>query len=338
MLAAMIPWAGLNLPHGHWLPLPTLFCLRGTYGETVTRTLERIGGTAVGSIFAAVLLMVSPGRPWLTATIFLLTVLGFALSPVSHLWWIVLLTPLIMMIIEFDEPVPWSTAGIRIIFTIVGGALALAAARLLWPAAPIGQLPTLLATLLQRHAEVVRTAAAGPSQEQPALSERLDPAQQSAGVVAAEVDRLSHDPAPDTELICRLRAAVQSAHRTRDEVITLAGMARAESAATNPLSGILEHLADWLEESAEAILCGDRELPPPDLDDLLADLDAQLCCLVRRRKEEVAGGTDLHDTTPLRTDLLSVAAVRYAVRSLRADTQALVQAAFPPARSHPVAG
>lgn len=339
ILVAMGLWAGMDLPHGHWLPLATLMCLRGTYGETVSRVLERVGGTAVGSILAAVLLVISPGRPALTAIIFVLAVFGFALSPVGYLYWVVLCTPLLMMIIDFGEPVPWSVAAVRIVLTIGGSSLALAAARLLWPAAPTGQLPTLLATLLERHAEVVRaTAAALGEEQQPPLVERLRPAQQAAGVVTAEADRLSHDPAPDIERISRLREAVRSAHRIRDEVITLAGMARAESAARGPVSAVLERLADRLEESAEAVVVGDREPPPLDLDDLLAELDAQLSSLVKRRRAEVEGGTHLDDTTPLRSDLLSVAAVRHAIRSLRADTEALVHAAFLVSGGRPAAG
>jgi uncharacterized membrane protein YccC len=333
MLAAMVIWAWMGIPHGHWLPLSVLFCLRGTYGETVSRVLERVGGTALGSILAAVLLVLSPGHPTLAAIIFGLAVFGFVLSPVSYLFWVVLCTPLVMLIIDFGVPVPWSAAGVRIVLTIGGSALALAGARLLWPAAPTTQLPELLAALLERHAEVIRSAAeeldplVSDQDDRPSLADRLRPARSAAEVVTAEADRLVHDPLPDTELVNRLREAARAAHRIRDELITLAGMAKAESSGAGPVAAILERMADYLEESAEALHSGDPP-PPLELDDLLADLDAQLTSLVKRRRDEVQGGTDLDISTPLRTDLLSVAAVRHAVRALRSDTQALAHAPF----------
>lgn len=334
MLAAMVIWAWMHIPYGHWLPLAVLLCLRGTYGETVSRVLERVGGTALGSTVAAVLLFLAPGHPTLVLIIFVLTVFGFALSPVSYLYWVILCTPLLMMIIDFGVPVPWSTAGVRIVLTIGGSGLALAASRLLWPAAPTSQLPALLAALQERHAEVIRSAAeeldtaVAEKEGRPSLAERLRPARSAAETVNAEADRLIHDPAPDTQLIKRLREAVRAAHRIRDELITLGGMAKAESAAAGPVAATLEHLAEYLEESAAALRTGDRPLPPIELDDLLADLDARLSSLVKRRRAEIKGGTGLDVSTPLRTDLLSVASVRHAVRALRSDTQVLAHAPF----------
>jgi uncharacterized membrane protein YccC len=325
MLVAMVVWAEAHLPHGHWLPLAALMCLRGTYGETVSRVSQRIGGTAIGAVAAALLLVLSPGHYTLAAIIFVFAVFGFAVIPVSYLWWVILCTPLVMMLIDFAVPVPWDTAAIRIGLTIAGSMLALLAARLLWPAAPTDQLPAVVATMLDRHAEVIR-AVANADDAQGALSPWLRPAQDAARRLSTETDRMAHDPAPDSRLIGRLREAITSAHRIRDEAITVAGMVRAESAAIGPVSAILERLADHLAEAADIVRAGDGagSLPTLDLDDLLKDLDGQLALLVKRRRAEVVeGGTDLSDTTPLRRDLLSVAAVRHAVRSLRDDTQTL---------------
>jgi uncharacterized membrane protein YccC len=321
-LVAMVIWVAFDLPFGYWLLITAVFCLQGTYGETVERVVQRIGGSALGGVLAAVLLSLAPGKTALALIIFCIAWLAFALRPINYTVWAFFMTPLAMMILDFGLPVPWSESAIRIALNIGGGALAVLAARLLWPSAGVADPSALSARLSDSLAWLIRVAAE-PAEEAPPLTAALQAVGKATEEIVDMVNRLAHHPAPDLERVARLREAVTTAQRIRDHVITVTGMSRAEPGDAGPVTSILNQVADHLEQTADALQVGDASLPILNLDDVLADLDEHLSSLAKRRRAEVAAGTTLDETTPLRRDLLSAAAVRHALRGLRADVSEL---------------
>ncbi|MCW2914888.1 MAG: hypothetical protein JWN52_2956 [Actinomycetia bacterium] len=324
-LVAMVIWVGFDVPHGYWLLITAVICLQGTYGETVEMVVQRIGGGALGGVLAAVLLSLAPGKTALALIIVCMVWIAFTLRPINYTVWTFSLTPLIMMILDFGAPVPWSEAVIRIFLNIGGGVLAVLAARLLWPSAGVHDPSALFARLSGSLGALVRVAAA-PAEEAPPLIASLQSARKATEEVADMARRLAHHPVPDLERVARLREAVAAAQRIRDHVITVTGMSRAEPGEAGPVTSILNQVADHLEETASALQVGDSSLPILDLDDLLADLDEHLSSLAKQRRAEVIAGMTPEETTPLRRDLLSAAAVRHALRGLRADVSDLTTA------------
>jgi uncharacterized membrane protein YccC len=323
VFVATVIWAAFDIPRGHWLVISVFLCLRSTYTETVSRVFQRIGGTALGGVLAAVLLAVVQGGSELALVIFCCAFIGFTLSPVSYVFWICFCTPLIMMLVDFGAPVPWDQSLVRIGLTIAGGALALAAARLLWPSSGTARIPDMLADLAAAHGDLVR-AAADP--EEMILARPLARAGETAADVNALLGPMARQPSPDTALIGGVRSAVAAADRIRDHVIAVAGMSRAEEGEVGPVSSLLLQIADHLHELAGALRAGDAAMPALNLGDLLADLDVHLSSLARRRRAEVAGGTTLDQSTPLRRDLESTASIRLTLRSLYDDVRELGRA------------
>jgi uncharacterized membrane protein YccC len=319
VFVATVIWAAFDIPRGYWLVISVFLCLRNTYGETVSRVFERIGGTALGGVLAAILLAVVRGETELALVIFFCAFIGFTLSPVSYVFWMCFCTPLVMLLVDFGAPVAWSQTVVRIGATIGGGVLALAAARLLWPSSDTASQSAVLARLCSALGDLVRTA----TSSEEALAQPLAQSREAADVLTDLAGRLAQEPSPDTELIGCLREAVAVANRIRDQVIAVAGMSRAEQGEMGPVSSILIQVADHLEEVAGALESGDASLPTLDIDDLLADLDGYLSSLAKRRRAEVAGETAVAESTPLRQDLLSVAAVRHALRGLHGDVREL---------------
>jgi len=321
MLIAMMIWASIDIPHGHWLPLTAMLVLRGTYGETLRRVWQRIGGTVLGAVIAALVLAATPGQIGLTVIIFLLALIGFALTPMNYAFWILLNTPMMLLVVDFGQPVPWTTATERVGLTLLGTLIALVAARVLWPTAYLGRLPVSLAEVCNSLAGVLRAAEVPGEEGEAAFVDKARAAREAVTSVQIHVNRIAQDPDPDTELVGRLREAMAAAHRIRDEVIAVAGMARTSS---GPIAGILDELADYLEEAGEMLDSGSSaDLPAPELDDLYTEFDERLSALAKERRAEVAGGAEMDDTSPLRRDLLSVAAVRHALRALRVDVTEL---------------
>ncbi|MFG2018341.1 FUSC family protein [Actinomadura geliboluensis] len=333
--------AALGLSHGHWLTITAMLSLRATYGETVDRLVQRVGGTAAGSAVAAVILTLAPGQLTVAVIAFAFAMAGFAMRSVNFAYWALFGTPLAMMLLDFSTPAGWATAGERIALTIAGTALSYLAVRLLWPAGHLERLPTQLNRLLRTHADLVRATADVLAGEQVRLPhDTIVAAERAAEAVAETRTRLGHERLPDTELINELRTAVDAAHRTRDHLIAVARLSREKAVDTGPVPEILDRLADEFEETA-VLLEEPEELDPkhvPPVEELgeeLADLDSHLSTLTRRRRAEIKAGIDRDEVTPLRQALLQVSGTRYTIRSLRRDAGTVVESSLIAAAPRP---
>ena len=315
---------GLHLPHGHWLPITVMFSLRDSYGDTVERVAKRITGATVGAAVAALALAVVPGRTTLIILVFTGAMLGFTLASVNHTYWVTFGTPVTMLLIDFTEPLGWDAAAWRIGLTIAGGAIALAAGRLLWPAGALRLLPEQLANLFHTHAASARAVAALFDGEPDAeVHRRLREAAQAALNTEESLDRLAHEPTPPQDLVRRLRAAITTARRLRDYLDTLASLAQDEPVDAGPIPAILERVADHLDAVADAARTRTGRAGDLELDDLLRELDQHLAELCRRRRGELADGGG--PKSPLRDALIEVAGARHAVRALAEDTARLTE-------------
>ncbi|MEW2356521.1 FUSC family protein [Spirillospora sp. NPDC029432] len=330
---AMALTAALKLPHGHWMVLTAMMSLRGTYGETINNVVQRVGGTAVGSAIAAVLLTLTPDHTATAIVIFFIALVGFALRSLNFSYWALFGTPLAMMLLDFSVPSDWTDAGGRIALTLAGGLMAFLAVRLLWPAGHTERLPRQLGRLLGVHAKLIRTTAAVVDGREERLPlEELADAEREAESIAETITQLGHERLPDLERIDRLGTIADSAHRVRDHLIAIGRMVREEEVDAGPLPEILDRLADSLEEAADAIDDPgppeeDTDAPSPGerLDEEFTALDTHLSALARRRRAEIRQGVGADEFTPLRHALLQASSTRYAARSLRGDTETLIE-------------
>ncbi|MFC5749184.1 FUSC family protein [Actinomadura rugatobispora] len=332
---AMFLATALDLPHGQWMTITAMFSLRGTYGQTVDRVVQRVGGTAVGSAIAALLLALAPDQTATALIIFAFALVSFTLRAVNFVYWELFNTVVAMMLLGFSVPSTWVDAGERIGLTIAGGLLAFLAVRLLWPTGHAERLPVQADRLLSVHADLARSAAAvveGNLERLP--HDQLVAAERAAETLADTRSRLVHERLPDEDLIDRLGNAVDAAHRVRDNLIAIGRMTREHEVDAGPLPEILDRLADHLEEVADsldepepALDEGSPDAPSPNerLDEEFSDLDTHLSALARRRREEIKAGVSTDEFTPLRHALLQSSGTRYTARSLRADVETLIE-------------
>jgi uncharacterized membrane protein YccC len=309
---------GLHLPYGHWLPITVIFSLRDSYGATVERVVRRVGGATVGGTAAALALALAPGGTTLILLVFVGAALGFALSSVNHAYWVMFGTPMIMLLVDFTEPLGWKAAGWRIGLTAAGGVLALASARVLWPAGTLRLLPAQLFRLLHTHAESARAVAAlFDRRPDVPVHRRTHEAASAAVDVEESLNRLAREPAPSEDPLRRLGDVLATARRLRDYVATLAALAGEHLGDAGPIPVILERVADHLDAGADT---GELEI-----EDLLGELDEHLSALCRQRRAEIAGGTDSDVMTSLREALVEVAGARHALRALAEDADRVTE-------------
>lgn len=122
-------------PYDHWLTITIVATMQPYFGTTFTRALERVGGTLLGGIIAALLSLVITTPLAIAAAMFPLAVLALAIRAVSFGLFMAALTPMIVLLVELGAPgtSEWMIAGARALFTVLGGVIAIAGCYALWP-------------------------------------------------------------------------------------------------------------------------------------------------------------------------------------------------------------
>jgi hypothetical protein len=270
-MAVLVPASSLigeytPLARGYWIPLTVAVVLRPDFSGTFSRGAGRTLGTVIGvAIAGLVLTTLHPGQAASIALIGVLAWGAYSLFGASYAAAIACITAIVVLLVGLLAIDTVSTAVDRLIDTVIGGALALAAYAA-WPtwsagqaSAAVGHLITeqrsyLRAVLeritgassvdeavlarLARHARMARSSAnalVGRSLREPARH-RID-AQRAAGVLAAlrRVSESAHLLRTRTaQTNARVPAAAELATAIDTAMETLASRARDGDARTLP--------------------------------------------------------------------------------------------------------
>jgi uncharacterized membrane protein YccC len=261
-------YRAVDLPHGYWVPLTVLFILRPDFGSTFTRGLQRYIGTAAGAVLATLLAAaLHPGPYTLAALATVLAVGIFAFLLANYALFTVSVTAFIVFLISFGGSPEYATAVHRLLATVIGATLTLAAYAL-WPTWESVTLPDTTAELIEGDRAFLRAV----------LDCWLDPA-------SADRDAMRRARAKARVDRTNTEAAVQ---RALDEPTGRRSGWRAQQA-TGVLAS-LRRLADG-GLALEAYL-EDGVSPAPAEARVLADqLDTALAELARAEREHRAPGT-----------------------------------------------
>lgn len=122
-------------PYDHWLTITIVGTMQPYFALTYTRALERVVGTAIGGLVAALVGVVCTTPLSIAAAMFPLAMLALAVRAVSLGLFMAAITPLIVLLVETGQPgtSEWSIAAARFGLTAVGGIIAVAANFVLWP-------------------------------------------------------------------------------------------------------------------------------------------------------------------------------------------------------------
>lgn len=148
----------LGVQRGYWITLTALIVLQPSAGATWVKGLQRIGGTVAGGIATAAILALVHDPGVMLGVVFVLAAAAVSVLQVNYGVYSALLTPTFVLLAEttaVDRHLP----GIRVVNTLLGGALALVAARLLWPAPERLAFRGRLAEALRACGVYLRTAA-----------------------------------------------------------------------------------------------------------------------------------------------------------------------------------
>lgn len=332
---AMALVIGTHEVYGKWFVITVMLALRSTYGDTVERVVLRVAGTVLGAAVAALILAAVPGPYTIAVTVLVFATVGYALREVSFGYWMVFATPLAMMLADFSTRLDWRAAGARLLLTVAGGLLALAAARLLWPRGEGGRLRGRTAELLEEHASLVDALA---ERDLDAVLARADAAGQAADELTASLDKLGKEPGG--RVPPELREAVTAARKLRDDALVVASVLRGSQVGSDATVAVLDAVADRLAAVAETVRT--RE-PAPEADELearLAELAGEVSSLMEKAvAKEAAEDVAAEETSAVRRQLRLTVTAHPALRSLCSDALELARKtteALEPARERPV--
>ncbi len=150
--AASLFAAGMHFQRSYWVTMTAIIVLQPHGVATVRRTLQRVGGTVVGGLFAALIARLVHQPVVLAPILFLLAWIAVAVRRINYAAFATLVTPVFVLLAEAGARGPHLTRT-RIVDTLVGGGLALAGALTLWPTRELERMPALVAAVLQADRE-----------------------------------------------------------------------------------------------------------------------------------------------------------------------------------------
>lgn len=156
----------LDLPRGYWVPLTVAFVLKPDFGATFSRGLQRYAGTIIGAVLAsAITALLDPGHWTLVVLVGIFAAGIYTFILANYLLFTTSVTALIVFFVAFDGVSEWTAVPDRLLDTLIGGALTLAA-YLLWPTWEGQRVSGRLAELIdadRRYAAAVLNACIDPA-------------------------------------------------------------------------------------------------------------------------------------------------------------------------------
>lgn len=141
-------------PYAHWATITLIFCLQPYFAATWPRTAERCAGTVLGGVVAAGIGFVVHTDFQLALAMLPLTICAFALRSVNFGLYIAAITPMIVLLIEQLAPSGKSELYIalsRVLWSLLGGGLAIFGSAFLWPRFEAPKLSEVIASTKRAH-------------------------------------------------------------------------------------------------------------------------------------------------------------------------------------------
>ena len=259
----------LELSHGHWVTITALVVLQPYTGLTTLRALQRGLGTILGAVLTAGLGALFHGPATILLLCFVFTGTAVAVMPISYAAFSVFVTPAFVLLAEVSTG-DWELAGVRVLNTLLGGALALLAARLVWPAPEWHRVPEHLAAAMRARRAYLRAVLALVTGEMKALSglreARADLARTSANAEESFQRLLGEHRGPVAELE-PLMALLAESRRVNASLGALALSGVAGESDRSTVADFGRAAEALLAELADALREGRTPAPlPPELD------------------------------------------------------------------------
>ena len=258
----------LHLNHGYWVTLTVVVILQPYGSATRQKAVQRVAGTILGGVVAAVLSAIFAGSSAIVGFIFVFTVLCVALLPVNYGAYAIFGTPAFVLLAESSVG-DWHLAGLRVVNTLIGGALALIGARLLWPVDEWNRLPDFVAQAIRGDAAFLRAAVGVAREGGSRAFGSVRDIRRTIALAAANAEdsfqRLIGDHAGPSEELEPIMACLVYTRRFAAATAGLALAGGIDAAPGPDVERFADNAALVLDDLASAIVDGRSPAPLPEL-------------------------------------------------------------------------
>jgi uncharacterized membrane protein YccC len=276
-------------PYDHWLTITIVATMQPYFALTYTRALERVGGTALGGMVAALVGLVCTTPLAIAAAMFPLAVVALAVRAVSLGLFMAAVTPLIVLLVESGQPgtSEWAIAAARFGFTTLGGVIAVVANFVLWPSWEPQRLGQEARAAIGAHGAYAAAALAFLAGEIPVGA--VDRARRAAGMASnsleASISRALTEPGATGR--DRLEAALVIDAALRRVAGRLSAMQLDPGFHFALSRDALAAWHDWIGSAMRVLAAGETALPPRPV---VAEADSPV--RIARQIELMAGAME----------------------------------------------
>ncbi len=157
-----------DISRGYWVVITCAIVLQPFLAATWRRTMERVLGSIGGSLAVALIGLIATSPLDMAIAVFPLSIIAVSLRQVNYGLFTFWVTPQFILIAELFQTGTlggWDLAIIRVLDSLLGGALGLAAALLFWPSRELPQLPRQIARAVKENGDYLLTALGGGGRE-----------------------------------------------------------------------------------------------------------------------------------------------------------------------------
>jgi uncharacterized membrane protein YccC len=291
---AIAEWIGrglalFSLSHGYWIPMTVAIVLRADYGATFSYGLLRVAGTVTGLLLTTGLLHFLPADPWVRLAVMAVLCAGFRYFGAVHYGAAVTaLTGMVVLLLALAGEAAAPTMVSRLIATVVGSAMALAAYGV-WPTRERERIHTSLGRLLRAYAAYLTSLGTGPAGESQDRREARNAVRVARANAEAGLGRLLAEPATTTSVAELARSLLTNSNRLARTTMTLDAVLGTPGSV--PQAGLIESLlsegAGALEQIAQAV---EKKAPPVCISPRLRASQRSLAGKLRQGGDVEMGG------------------------------------------------
>jgi uncharacterized membrane protein YccC len=206
----------LSWQRTYWLPMTVAIVLKPDFTATFSRGVLRVAGTITGLLFATVLFHVLPSG--VGAEIVLVALLTFVLrwaGVANYALLTAAVSALVVMLIAISGDVPKNAIAARLVNSVSGGLLALAA-YIVWPTWQRTQIREVMAKMLDAYRHYFRRISQvylkPGMRDEEALNASRSAARLTRTNVEGSIDRMSAEPVVTAEALNAWTAMLASSH------------------------------------------------------------------------------------------------------------------------------
>lgn len=189
----IIVYSLFELEHGFWITFTIVAVMKPDFGGSRHYIVQRVSATVIGCILVAGLILAVQNSTVMLLLLWPIGLVGFTMISVNYRVGIIFFTMFIVVLVDLSTPGNIDIAGLRVLNTIIGGAIALATSYLLWPTWQRTLVPGQLADAISANRSYLLGVLA--EQRDPAETRRLGRAARVAdGNAAAAYQRLLSEP------------------------------------------------------------------------------------------------------------------------------------------------